>query len=152
MQTLSIHITEINENDESLCYYDELSLLIIQIIKQMKLYGVKLINITDYFGDKSKDNIKEIIDLYKEKETLIFTTVEINQVEFNPELICTNEVADKIQEALNRDTSIMRVLGFSEISHDLFNINSITPFIYPNDIGVKVIDFINELKSNISEE
>lgn len=144
MQTLSIHITEIEEKDDTLCFYDDLSLIIVQIMKELNLFGVKLINITDYYGDKTESSIKKITNLYSDNnDTLLVSAVEINPMEFSPDLVCTEEVAGEIQKALLRDEKMFKRLGFKEIYNEYYKIPNTTIFIYPNHVGNKIIEFID---------
>jgi hypothetical protein len=163
MKTYSIHVTQLDENDKELCYFDELSLFISKIVKSMKMFNVKMINISDYYAESYEDletKIDQIIGLIistasKDKDCqfdngiILTITVDISPIEFPPDIICTEEIATEIEKSLLEKIEIMKKLGFIKLDENLFeDINSFH-FIYGNKVGKYLVDLIEESIDNM---
>ena len=158
MKTISIHVTQLEKDDKELYYFDELSLFISKIVREMKLFNVKMINLSDYYYgsiDNLKENLSIIIDALKSNVTkdpassfrydyVITITVDINPVEFPPEVVCTEDIAEKIEKSLVDKMEIMKELGFIKLDESLFEDVNSFHFIYGNNIGKYLISLIEE--------
>lgn len=147
MKTLSIHVTQLEENDKELCYFDELSLFVGKLAKHFKLFDSKLINISDYYAeslDKTKEVISNIIELLKTDNSfdnnIITISVDINPLEFPPEIVCTEEIAEQIQKSLMDKIELMKEIGFIKIDYEIFQSVNAFYFIYNNEMGGKLMD------------
>lgn len=163
MKTYSIHVTQLEENDKELCYFDELSLFISKIVKSMKMFNLKMINISDYYLEYYEDleaELHHIINLIRscqdgncqfEDEMIISITVDISPFEFPPEIVCTEEIAEQIEKSLVDKMEMMKELGFIKLDESLFEDVNTFHFIYGNNIGKYLISLIEESINNMNK-
>ena len=166
MKTISIHVTQLEEDDKELYYFDELSLFISKIVREMKLFNVKMINLSDYYYgsiDNLKENLSIIIDALKSNITkdpassfvcdyVITISVDINPIEFPPEVVCTEEIAEQIEKSLVDKMEMMKELGFIKLDESLFEDVNTFHFIYGNNIGKYLMSLIEESINNMIED
>lgn len=143
MQTLSTYITIIDEDDKDLHYFDDLSIIIMQVAKNLRLYGDVIVEVADIFGtDEFKlSQMNKLVDLYGDG-CLLVSMVEISPNEFEPTEVCTEETVEKIQEALLRDCKIMEEAGMVKLEYTNLEKYNEIPYIYPNDIGKAVMMYM----------
>lgn len=149
MKTLSIHVTTVENNDENICYYDQTSLIVLQAMKAIGLTDNRFVNITDYFNI-TVDDIKNAIESFiKDENNIVATTVEASPIEFNfgDDVEINDEIISKIQDAFLRDSKIMEECGFEKVEICPSNSSQmINLFIYTNEVGKKIINFINSVE------
>lgn len=165
MRTLSVHVTEVEKDDKGIYCYDNLSMVIMQAMRKLELYGHKFVNITDYYCkdfDKLKESIKTATKSYREisnesQDSLIVIGVEPSPIEF-PEIESiangypdserddnVDEIIESMKDAMLRDCVIMEQLGFKHLKSlelDGFCI----PYVYPNLVGLEVMKYFDSLK------
>lgn len=159
MTTLSVHVTQLDKDDEALYCYDELSMIMLEAMKCLELYDHKLVNITDYYGkDKEelkkaiKTSIKSFCEIRNDSEDCIIVIgVEPSSIEFPDinENSVEEEIYENITDALLRDCVIMEQLGFKQLAVDL---GYCIPYVYPNLVGLDIIKYFESLQRNEEEQ
>lgn len=155
MKTISITITQVDNHDESVYFYDSFTMIIMKVMDNLEMFGTKLVSISDTLStdmDSIKSDIADIIEFYK--SSVIIGSVDLSCA--GGDLM--NEYPDedtnnKINKIFYDYVDMMKNTGLETLDIDLHdNIEqTVKLFIYPNELGKKIIEYFDKFDGDVTQ-
>lgn len=108
-----------------------------------------------YLGKAKKEEFEEYINAHKSDNNVICVAAYASKVEFSPEKYYLYEKEDgkeqlPLKEILERESKVLEECGFNDIN-EYVRYETQVPYIYPNEIGLKVINAMRESVNKFNE-
>lgn len=108
-----------------------------------------------YLGKAKKEEFEEYINVHKSDNNVICVAAYASKVEFPPEKYYLYEKEDgkeplPLKEILERESKVLEECGFNDINKYV-QYETQVPYIYPNEIGLKVINAMRESVNKFNE-
>ena len=111
-----------------------------------------------YLGKAKKEEFEEYINAHKSDNNVICVAAYASKVEFPPEKYYLYEIDKEkgkkllpLKEILERESKVLEECGFNDIN-EYVQYETQVPFIYPNEIGLKVINAMRESVNKFNEK